>query len=53
MKFKINGTNKYEWFDAQILHFDPQTGKYGAYFPSDNQTVYIDPLEEADDIIFS
>ena len=32
MRFKIKETG---WFDGQILHFDPQTGKYGALFPSD------------------
>lgn len=53
MRFKIEGTNRYKWFNGQILNFDPVTGKYGAFFPCDNQTVYINPTQEAGDIIFS
>ena len=52
MRFKIKETGKYEWFNGQILHFDPKTGKYGAFFPSDGQTVYINPSQEGDDIVF-
>ena len=52
MCFQIEESNKYEWFSGQILNFDPVTGKYGAFFPCDNQTVYINPLQEAEDIIF-
>jgi hypothetical protein len=28
MRFKIEETGKYEWFNGQILEFDPKTGKY-------------------------
>ncbi len=52
MRFKIKETGKYEWFNGQILQFDPKTGKYGAFFPSDGQTVYINPSQEGDDIVF-
>ena len=52
MRFKIKETGKYEWFNGQILHFDPKTGKYGAFFPSDGQTIYINPSQEGDDIVF-
>ena len=27
MRLKIKETEKYEWFNGQILHFDPKTGK--------------------------
>ena len=52
MRFKIKETGNYQWFDGQILNFDPKTGKYGAFFPSDGQTIYINPSQEADDIVF-
>ena len=52
MRFKIKETGNYQWFNGQILNFDPNTGKYGAFFPSDGQTVYINPSQEADDIVF-
>ena len=51
MKFDVGETTKrYEWYSGQILNFDPISGKYGAFFPSDQQTVYIDPVKEAEDI---
>ena len=49
MRFKIKETGKYEWFNGQILHFDPE---YGAFFPSDGQTVHINASQERDDIVF-
>lgn len=52
MRFRIEETNKFEWFNGQILNFDPMTGKYGAFFPCDGQTVYINPAEEDEDIIY-
>ena len=52
MRFKIKESGNYQWFDGQILNFDPNTGKYGAFFPSDGQTVHINPSQEADDIVF-
>ena len=36
----------------QSLDTDPNTGKYGAFFPLDGQIVYINPSQEADDIVF-
>ena len=41
---------QYEWYSGQILNFDPTTGKYGVFFPIDKQTVFIDPIERAEDI---
>ena len=52
MRFKIKETGKYEWFNGQILYFDPKAGKYGAFFPSDGQIVYVNPSQEGDDIVF-
>ena len=40
MRFKLDNGN-YEWYEGQILQFDPTSGKYGAFFPCDGQTVYI------------
>ena len=45
-----SGIHWYRWYSGQILNYDPVSGKYGAFPSSDGQTVYIDPLEEADDI---
>ena len=42
----------YERFNGQILHFDPKADKYGAFFPSDGQTVYINPSQEGVDNVF-
>ena len=52
MRFKIKESGNCQWFDRQMLNFDPNTRKYGAFFPSDGQTVYINPSQEADDIVF-
>ena len=54
MKFDVGDSShlQYEWYSGQILHYDPMTGKYGGDFPSDKQTVFIDPVEEAEDIEF-
>ena len=53
MKFNVGDSSpEYQWYSGQILNYDPVTHKYGAFFPSDGQTVYIDPIEEADDIDF-
>ena len=41
MRFKIKESGNHQWFDGQILNFDPNTGKNGAFFPSDGQTVYM------------
>ena len=29
--------------DRSILNYDPSSGQYGVYFPSDHQTIYIHP----------
>ena len=53
MKFNVGDSSpEYQWYSGQILNYDPVSSKYGAFFPSDGQTVYIDPIEEADDIDF-
>ena len=53
MKFNVGDSSlEYEWYSGKIIHFDPITGKYGVFFPSDKQTVYIDPVKEAGDIEF-
>ena len=52
MRFEIKDKGKFEWFNGQILNFNPKTGEYGAFIPSDGQTVYINPSQEADDIVF-
>ena len=41
MRFKVMG--KIQWFEGQITNYDGLTGKYGVYFPIDQETVYIFP----------
>ena len=43
MRFRLEDTGKIQWFDGQILNYDPSSGQYGVYFPSDHQTIYIHP----------
>lgn len=54
MRFKLagKGRSEFKWYQGQILNFDPLTGKYGVFFPSDQETVYIDLVKEAEDIVF-
>ena len=53
MKFNVGDSSpEYQWYSGQILNYDPASSKYGAYFPSDGQTVFIDPTEEEEDIDF-
>ena len=33
MKFKMQKTGKMEWFNGQIISFDPLSKKYGVFFP--------------------
>ena len=41
MRFKVKG--KIQWFEGQITNYDGLTGKYGVYFPIDQEIVYIFP----------
>ena len=43
MRFRLEDTGKIQWFDGQILNYDPSSGQYGVYFPSDHQIIYIHP----------
>jgi len=36
---------KLQWFKGQILNYDPTSGQYGVFFPSDNQ-IYIYPTDK-------
>ncbi len=42
MKFKVE-SGKIQWFKGQVMNYDGHTGKYGIYFPSDGETVYVFP----------
>jgi len=37
---------KLQWFKGKILNYDPTSGQYGVFFPSDNQTIYIYPNDK-------
>ena len=36
---------EYQWYSGQILNYDPVSGKYGAFFPSDGQSL-LTPLRK-------
>ena len=46
MRFRLEDTGKIQWFDGQILNYNPSSGHYGVYFPSDHQTIYIHPNDK-------
>ena len=50
MQFFIEDTGKNEDFIGQITTYDGVTGKYGVYFPCDEEVVYVSPDDE--DIVF-
>ena len=39
MKFQIEESDTFEWFQGIISSYDGVTQKYGIYFPSDEETV--------------
>jgi len=39
-----------QYFTGKIVNYDGCTGKYGVYFPSDGEVVYIYPDDE--DVVF-
>ena len=41
MHFRVEKMGKLQWFKGQILNYDPTSGQYGVFFPSDNQTIYM------------
>ena len=44
MRFSVNKINlKIKWFNGEINSYDGRTGKYGIFFPSDGETVYVFP----------
>ena len=50
MKFYVKDRKRHEFFSGQIVSYDGMMGKYGAYFPSDGEMVYIDPNDS--DVIY-
>ena len=44
MKFKVASGKIQFW--GQISNYDGLTGKYGIYFPSDGETVYVYPTDK-------
>lgn len=42
MKFKLKETGWTQWFTT----YDGMTGKYGVYFPVDQQTIFIYPNDK-------
>ena len=41
MKFYIQESDTCEWFRGIISSYDGITQKYGVYFPSDEETVFV------------
>ena len=50
MKFHVEDTGIDQYFTGKIVNYDGCTGKYGVYFPSDGEVVYIYPDDE--DVVF-
>ena len=50
MKFYVKDKRRHEYFSGQIVSYDDLTGKYGAYFPSDGELVYIEPNDK--DVVY-
>ena len=50
MKFYIKENKRHEYFSGQIVSYDGLSGKYGAYFPSDGEVVFIEPDDK--DVIY-
>ena len=43
MKFYVKEKKRHEYFSGQIVSYDGLNGKYDAYFPSDDEVVFIEP----------
>ena len=50
MKFYVKEKKRHEYFSGQIVSYDGLSGKYGAYFPSDGEVVFIEPDDK--DVIY-
>jgi hypothetical protein len=50
MKFYVKEKKKHEYFSGQIVSYDGVNGKYGAYFPSDGEVVFIEANDK--DVIY-
>ena len=50
MEFHVEDTGIDQYFTGKIVNYDGCTGRYGVYFPSDGEVVYIYPDDE--DVVF-
>ena len=50
MKFYVKDKKRHEYFDGNIVSYDGVCGKYGAYFPSDGEVIFIEPNDK--DVIY-
>jgi len=46
MRLRVEETGKLQWFKGEILNYDPTSGQYGVFFPSDNQTIHVHPNDK-------
>ena len=46
MKFHVQDTGIYQYFTSKIVNYDGRSGKYGVYFLSDGEIVYMDPDDD-------
>ena len=53
MKFYVKDKKRHEYFAGQIVSYDYDRvcGKYGAYFPSDGEVIFIEPNDK--DMLFT
>ena len=50
MKFYVKDTGIDQYFTGKIVNYDGCTGKYGVYFASDSEVVYINPDDK--DVVY-
>ena len=50
MKFCVKDKRRHEYFSGKIVSYDGMTGKYGAYFPSDGEVIFIEPNDK--DVVY-
>ena len=50
MKFHVQDTGIDQYFTGKIVNYDGCSGKYGVYFPSDGEIVYMHP--DVKDVVF-
>ena len=48
--FYVKDKRRHEYFSGKIVSYDGMTEKYGAYFPSDGEVIFIEPNDK--DVVY-